>query len=457
MVQGFTAYVGDLTRAMQSRKATPQTSVILDPAGDQTFDSMIGDMASMGANSTTVSAMQQFQADLTSYQTDVRVKMTLEALQQLARYLSAVPGRKNLIWFSGSFPLNILPDATLLDSMSAMRDYAEDLRETSRMLAEARVAVYPVDARGLMTLPSGDVRHTASTSIASVTTSGVGGSGGGKRSRGGMGTGMMNVPNAGSDDAKFLQQTQAEQASMREIAEDTGGKAYLNTNGLKEAVANAVESGSSYYTIGYSPAKKDFQGEFRKIQVRVDGSDYKLAYRRGYYADSPAKPGPRSIEQTSLINAVAIHGAPPDTGIEFKARVLPAADPVFKDAKLAAGAAGEMSASLKQPSVRYVVDYAINPRDIVFTPNTTGAHEAKIELLLVGYDGEGERVNYLDRGFNLVLGEDRYRQVLAHGMPLRMELDMPAGPEFLRIAVHDLTEGRAGSMEVAVGTKDNEK
>jgi hypothetical protein len=66
-------------------------------------------------------------------------------------------------------------------------------------------------------------------------------------------------------------------------------------------------------------------------------------------------------------------------------------------------------------------------------------------------------VNYLDRGFDLGLGEDRYKRVLAHGLPIRMELDMPAGPEFLRIAVHDLTEGRAGSMEVAVGTRDKEK
>jgi VWFA-related protein len=452
MVQGFTANVGDLTHAMQSGKATPQQSVLLDPAGDQAVDSFIGDMASMGAGSTALSAMQQFQADMASYQTDLRVKMTLEAMQQLARYLSAVPGRKNLIWFSGAFPINILPDASLQDSLSPMREYSEDLRETSRMLTVARVAVYPVDARGLMTLPTSDAAHTPSTNIASVTTSGVGGTGG-RRSRGGMGTSSMNVANPGNDDAKFLQQTQAEQASMREIAEDTGGKAYMNTNGLKEAVANAVENGSSYYTIGYVPSKKEFKGEFRKIQVRIDGSDYKLAYRTGYYADSPDKPGPRSIEQMSLINAAAMHGTPPDTGILFKARVLPATDQSFKEVKLTAGAAGEMSASLKPPTVRYVVDFAIDSRGIVFTPNATGAHEARIELLLVGYNSDGSRVNYLDRGFSIALSEERLRQVQSHGLPIRMEIDMPAGPGFLRAAVHDLMGGRAGSVEAPIQAK----
>jgi VWFA-related protein len=453
MVQGFTANVGELTHAMQSGKATPQSSVILDPAGDQAFDASIGSMATMGANSTALSAMQQFQADLISYQTDLRVKMTLEAMQQLARYLSAVPGRKNLIWFSGSFPINIAPDPGVQSSFDPMRDYTEEVQETSRMLAAARVAVYPVDARGLMTLPSGDASHTPSTNISSVT-SGSPSVGGGRRSRsGGSTTSSVNRPSVGNDDAKFLQQTQAEQASMREIAEDTGGKAYMNTNGLKEAVANAVENGSSYYTIGYVPLKKDFHGEFRKIQVRLDGSDYKLEFRTGYYADSPGKPGPRAIEQTSLINAVAVHGAPPDTGILFRARMLPATDLSLKDAKLAAGPAGEMSAHLKQPTVRYVVDLAIDPRGIVFKPNEKGAQEAKIELLLVGYNSEGGRVNYLDRGFSLSLAEDRYRQALAHGLPIRMELDMPAGPGFLRAAVHDLTAGRAGSVEAAIQAK----
>ena len=34
-------------------------------------------------------------------------------MNQLARGLQHLPGRKNLIWFSGSFPINILPDGDL--------------------------------------------------------------------------------------------------------------------------------------------------------------------------------------------------------------------------------------------------------------------------------------------------------------------------------------------------------
>ena len=55
--------------------------------------------------------LQQFEAEQQSFQLQLRARYTLDALNQLARYMSALPGRKNLIWFSGSFPVNILPDA----------------------------------------------------------------------------------------------------------------------------------------------------------------------------------------------------------------------------------------------------------------------------------------------------------------------------------------------------------
>lgn len=38
------------------------------------------------------------------FKLDSRVRTTIQALQQLARYLGGIPGRKNLVWFSGSFP-----------------------------------------------------------------------------------------------------------------------------------------------------------------------------------------------------------------------------------------------------------------------------------------------------------------------------------------------------------------
>jgi hypothetical protein len=37
---------------------------------------------------------------------------------------------------------------------------------------------------------------------------------------------------------------------------------------------------------------------------------------------------------------------------------------------------------------------------------------------------------------------------MAHGIPMRLELDLPTGQGSLRIAVNDPTAGRTGSLEV---------
>jgi VWFA-related protein len=438
LVEGFTTNVAQLTKVLQSSKAMPQASVVLDLETSTTST----DMASLGASANAVSAIQQFEADTAAFQTDLRVRMTLDAMRQLARYLSAIPGRKNLIWFSASFPVALDPDYSLLNPFLDMSSYADDIRETSELLSASRVAVYPVDARGLMTPSSAQASYNPPTSLLGNSGSSRHGSLGGSNPAFG--------PNMSKNDAKLAQQTMAEHASMQQIAEQTGGQEYINTNGLKEAVAKAVENGSSYYTISYVPDAKRFDGKFRKIQLRLDNARYQLAYRRGYYADPPDKPYARNPGKTSPLIAETMLGAPPATQILFQARALPATDPLLKDAKLPDGPAGEMSDTLKGPVQRYIVDLKVEPQWLSYEMLPNGVRQAAIEITLVAYDADAKRVNYLDRSFRLSLNDEQYARTMATGIPARLPLDLPAGQIALRIAVHDLAAGRAGSLEIPV-------
>jgi VWFA-related protein len=446
MVEGFTTDAAALVAALKSPRAGPQTSVILDPASDQVVDSLTADMAALGASSNAIGAMQQFQADQTAFQTDQRVQMTLDAMQQLARYLNGVPGRKNLIWFSGSFPLALDPDDSLQSPFEAMRNYSDQIRETSELLSAARVAVYPVDARGLMTLASTDVSYQPSTNLVGGGTTTT------YKRRGQVVTASnpVNRQNVGKDDASFLKQTLMEQASMEQIAEQTGGQDYINTNGLKEAVASAVENGSSYYTVGYVPAAKPFDGQYRKIELRTENAGFRLAYRHGYFADPPDKPSAHTPGEVSLIRAATLHGAPPATQILFQARVLPVDDPLLAGTKLPIGPAGDITANLKTPTHRVIVDVKADAHGFAYTDTPDGAHHAKVEFTLVGYDADGKRLNYLDRGFELNLNSGQFARTMTAGIPIRLALDLPPGPAFLRIAVHDLDAGRVGSLELRV-------
>jgi VWFA-related protein len=407
MIQGFTSSAGDLLNAINKAKANPKQSTALDPISGSPFDSAIGNLQMMGGPADAMVPLKNFQADIDTFQIDKRAQMTLEAMQQLARYLSAVPGRKNLIWFSSSFPLDLSP-SDITNPAAGSRNYAAEVRTTSEMLAAARVAVYPIKAEGLATLAAFDVSNS----------------------------GLGPAPRDPDQAARF---------TMEEVAADTGGKALFNNNGFAKAVADVVENGSSYYTIGYVPQSKDFHGQFRKFKVKVDDCDCQLEYRAGYYADPPDKP---AIAAASLMATATLHGAPPSTQVLFQARVLPATDPEVKDARLPEGPIGEMAAALKPPTYKYVVDLAVDARTLTLLPAQGTARVGELEFALVAYNPDGKRVNFVDRKTGISLSPGQYADLMKTGLPARIALEFPAGENYLVIAVHDMAGARVGSIEI---------
>ena len=428
LVTGFTTDAAELVKAVKTRSASSQ-SVVLEEQADSAqsvMDNEIYNMEIGGIPGNAIGALQEFEADYTAVQNNLRTLMTLDAFQEMARYLAGIPGRKNVIWFAGSFPITIQPDPSLPRSLRNMEEYGTQIRQTAALLTAARVAVYPVDARGMMTPPTVGANYTPS---------------------GNMMKGNNPVAN---DYTKFLTQNGEEHGAMDTIAAETGGKAFYNSNDLKGAVESVMEDGSSYYTIGYDPGPEKFDGSFRRIKVDVGKGGYKLAYRNGYYADPEFGPsmGVENPAGGKLITTSILKGAPPTTQLHLTARVLAATDPLLKDAKIPDGPAGQMATSIKGTPHRYVVDMDIDPRGFLFVDTADGEHEAKIEFLLVDYDADGNKLNFQDQAMDVMLKQQQYETVLKGGLKARMFIDVPAGHESLRVAVQDLNAGRAGSLEV---------
>ena len=444
MISGFTTNVAELALALTNPRAnvlppalmnepsgTTGTTAGSDAQTDQVVSGIeqaqppsIGNFGPGGAANgpmNAVQALEQFEADQVTAQTDMRVRMTLGALNQLAAYLSGIPGRKNLIWLSSSFPLTILPDSALYSGFRAVSDYRDEVKKTCDLLTQARVAVYPVGAQGLWTPGV----YNAANGTAPKNQA--------------LGTALINES----------EQMNQEEGSMDEIAAETGGHAYTEMNDLGQAVADSIESGAHYYTLGYVPAATELNGKFRKIEVRVEGRDYKLAYRRGYYADPPDAPSAHGTGQYPPLVAAALHGAPPATQIVFKAGLLMGSDPLLKSVRLPEGPAGAMASVMAKP-VRYVVNLTLNPRSLNLDQLPDGTRQARIELALVGYDADGNCVNYVDRRVALTLQAAQYAQIEARGIPLLAPIDLPAGDDSVRIAVEDLTAARTGSLEIPV-------
>jgi VWFA-related protein len=442
MVEGFTTNAALLAKAMKGKGASSSHSVVLEDQNNSTQLLMEEMLANMEGGSTPpspeiVGELKQFENDLTAVQTNLRVRMTLDALQELARYLGGIPGRKNLIWFSGSFPITIDPEDTPRSPFRNVDDYGDLIRKTTALLAAARVAVYPVDARGLMGQTTVDAQYTPSPGGLSVDAQG-------KLVAG------QKQQNIASDYTKFLTQTDEEKESMETVAEETGGKAFTNSNDLKGDVADVIENGSNYYSIAYVPGEEKADGSFRRIKVSVDKGNYKLAYRVGYFANESNEGAAQGDAGSNIVTSAVLHGAPPDTEIALTARVLPASDPIFQNVKLPAGPAGQMAATMKGPLRRYVIDLSIDPRGFSFTDTPAGAHAGHMAFLLVAYDADGARVNYLDQAMNVNFTPKQYADAMANGLHARMQLDLPAAHSSLRVAVEDLNAGRAGSLEVNI-------
>jgi len=436
MVEGFTTDVAKLKQALESRKPNERSSADVGANSSESNSSTLVQAASSVATSNDpgtrwlVGQIMQFAADTEAYETDQRVMMTLDALSELARYLTAIPGKKNLIWFSGSFPIGLSPDAMLRAPVKNMNDYSIEVQRTSTLLSAARISVYPVDARGLTTAPTVDSSYTPP--LASV-------------------RGVRPV--VANDNNNSSMQASQDQATMSTIAAETGGRAYMNGNGLKEAVEKIVEEGSSYYALSYVPPEETggkHGAEFHKIEVKVEGSKYQLAYRQGYYSDVRSQPADSSGGVPGSMTEAAMLGAPPSTQILFQVRALPLGDPELTGPLPGDAPAGDKAANLKGGAHRFIVDLSVDPKGLTFAEGADGARRTQLDCALVAYDREGKPVNSLGRSFDLHLSPEQYQQLLASGgiVPVRLAFDLPAGDSVLRIVLYEPASAKTGSLEI---------
>lgn len=150
LVHGFTSDLSALLAVLNDKKSrsSPQTSPLLLSGSEiHAEDQATAQMQSLAVLDPNIQAsmdaLRQFQAEQQSSKTLNRINITLVEMQHLAQYLAGFPGRKNVIWFSGAFPVSFFKDFT---SMAEVGNYNEELRKTGDALTAARVAVYPVEA-----------------------------------------------------------------------------------------------------------------------------------------------------------------------------------------------------------------------------------------------------------------------------------------------------------------------
>jgi VWFA-related protein len=451
MLQGFTSDPATLKAALSSKKGAPQASDILnDPVngGPQTNTTLSDNFTSNALDADQQLAnVLRFQAIQQAFEQDIRTKVTLGAFDQLARYLVGIPGRKNLIWFSGSFPLSIEPDTNLQDPFDSVVRNDDEIRKTDNLLTRAQIAVYPVDARGVFNDPSKSVANgppSASPIIAN----------------GAVTAGDLGAQSANSD-LDFMQQTAQEHETMMAMAEDTGGKAFINTNNLTQSVLQAISNGSNYYTLTYSPSNRIWDGRFRAIKVKVEQPGVKLAYRNGYYGDDPndrnrtvAGSAAVAMSRPTTMNTAMMHGGPDLTEIPVKVRIRPSSLPPSDQPVKGNLTNPDPKAGVTGPYKYYGVDLVPDPKAVSCPPSDDkGDLQCSIEIATYVYNRDGVRLVMTDAKTRSTLSPANYAQMLKTGMAFHQEISVPVkGQYYVRTAIHDVTSDRVGTVEVPVAS-----
>ncbi len=332
---------------------------------------------------------------------------TLDNFSVLAKWLVQYPGRKNVYWLSGGFPLQGQPFSSVgFDFMHPTGPAETGVQtspkqeETDKELQLARVAIYPIDARGV-----------AAPDVDGVTAADTGGD-------------FLSLGKTADKTIDFKKDDQlkaAQKGEMLEIAKATGGVASFN-NDIAKTLRNEFARSESYYTISYTPANTEWKGGYRRIQLSLDEPGNQLIYREGYYAKDPQSTPTPTKEEFRLALG---HGAPAVTDVLFSAKVTRSAD----------GAN---------------VEYRIDPHTIEYQTDASGQLVASADCAIVEYDAKGKAIATSLVRVTSTVSPERRAALNMDGLRAKQTIALKPGAASVVLGVRDQSTGRFGNLEVAL-------
>jgi len=344
-------------------------------------------------------ALARFEKESNANTVEMRVAHTADALAAIARYLAGFPGRKVVIWFSASFPLNLsVVDA---EDFDVYRSYADRIRATTNQLSDAQVAIYTVDARGL----TGNVISDPSDT--------------GRDANGRMALTVDAHMNANS---KEVFERFNKEDSLAKVAQETGGRVFLNTNDFDRAIVESVRDSSTFYQVGYYPSHKQWDGKFHTIKVKVAGDGLVVRHRRGYYAIDPEKwrksgagEMKAALERDSIVS----------TGVLFYARAMPPS----------------VNADVK-------VEFLVDSHTITFEEQAENQHECNLEFQVQAFTPEGKLVKAEVQQAEAPLKPETFDRIQKSGLPMPVSIKLAPGQYMLNLGVRDNRTGQFGTSEL---------
>jgi VWFA-related protein len=407
MIQGPSGDTATLIRAAQALETGSSRMIKsqAQAAGEDTTISNLQNQAGAAGYGAPAPVDEQLRVALlkeTTFMADDRVGTTLMALQSLARAVSAYPGRKNLIWITAGVPFEIGADmkADKYHRWREKREYLPMMVKAGSMLADAQVAIYPVDISGL------------AVQGVNFMASGTGMSASGKE--------YMTSLRDQHDDAY------SNRVSMENLAAETGGRAFTGSNDLAKSITTAVTQGSRYYTLAYVPTNQKWDGNYRQIEVHTTQPDAKLTYRKGYLGVADKLPSQDEARKT-LAGAMQL-GMPASTSLLMRVQVQPP--------------------DKQNPKLR--IEYAVAADEVQFSQEADNSRRATLDFVSVARNEHGKPTGEASNSLTVTIKPGTPESALQSGIPFHLELDLKPGKYMLCMGAMDRATQKIGTVWVPV-------
>jgi VWFA-related protein len=347
-----------------------------------------------GATSTTnqVEDATSFTPDEQEYN-DINTDRELFAIEDIAKSLTYLNEKKSLLYFSGGIERDgIENQASLHSAINAA--------------VRANVSIYSVDARGLQAIsPLGD-----------ATTGSL------------RGAGSFN----GSALQNNLDSNFNTQEVMGTLSNDTGGKAFFDSNDFSPAFDRIQRDTSAYYVIGYHSTDLRRDGRYRHLSIKVNRGDVKLEYRPGYYAPADYKHATKDEREQQLNDELASDLPATDMAVYLEALYFRTGQNRFF-----------VPVSLVVPGSQI--------------PFVKGGDRDKATLDIIGQVRDTAGHDIGDVRDTVKLAVDESQQVRQKNVQYTTGFNLPMGKFHVKFVVRENETGRMGSFESDLNVPDLHK
>src|SRR5277367_2844845 len=313
-----------------------------------------------------------------------RAAATAEALRTIADHVSYLPGRKNLLWISAEFPFYLESNNLQRSPEGKKLAYPTEGEMVERALSNANIAVYPIDARGLVA------------------------------------GGIDEIANKSPDK---LAADLAETSNMEMLARRTGGRAYRDNNGIAGSIRQTIDGSRVTYQLGFYPEDVTWDGSFHKLQVKVNRRDVEVQARDGYFA--LAQPNlTREMARELLYQAA--HSPLNATGIRFSLHVTPV------------GPAADNKLRLS---------FSLAPSQFAFA-SRNGELKDAVDIAFITMDANNHALETTVLPLPFTIDAQTYEHLVQAGFPLVRDVLIPPNASKLQVIVLDEGSGQVGSVRV---------